>query len=471
MMDWLDGRNGSSFEDVAYANGQLSFSVVQSPKARGLEAMLPARSASGPLKSLTSGGQPVTRGTRTVKGVDYVVFKAVGGDYVATYANDNAAPAISSLTATADADGHATVAWETDEPSSSRVDYGRTATLGSQVSDSARVSEHRVELTGLSPDTTYRYRVTSADVAGNSATSPPGASAPATFQTPPGARGGRPDLRVRRRKRQRHARGRQPRRKRRRGAARADGGRGVRGRHASQRLAGQPVGSGWGGEARRTARCPSTASAAFTNAFYLGPRVLEFAPRSRPVNDEAVGFGTDLSDFPLAAFSTGLLRRALPDLRAERRWHDGRAAHAAAGREPQRAPSLPHRVDGHERRLLRGRDAGGHPRDLHRLVHAPGRRATSASSGRACRCTGCVRATTPAAAPSPRAPLDSGPGAAEWQTLTASSAVPAGTQIAFDTRSGATSQPDAGWSAWHARRLRRHDRQPGRRATSSTGPG
>ena len=52
--------------------------------------MLPAQSASGPLSGLTRDGQPVSRKTRTVKGVDYIVFKATAGDYAATYANDAA---------------------------------------------------------------------------------------------------------------------------------------------------------------------------------------------------------------------------------------------------------------------------------------------------------------------------------------------------------------------------------------------
>ncbi len=43
MLDWLDGRNGSSFEDIGLRGGQLTFSVVTNPKARGLEAMLPAQ--------------------------------------------------------------------------------------------------------------------------------------------------------------------------------------------------------------------------------------------------------------------------------------------------------------------------------------------------------------------------------------------------------------------------------------------
>ena len=114
-----------------------------------------------------------------------MVFKAEAGDYVATYANDATPPEISGVNATADAEGHATVTWDTDEPASSRVEYGRTTALGSQVTDTARVTEHTRRVPGLSPNTTYHFRVSSTDVAGNSATSPPGAS-------PPGASRRRP---------------------------------------------------------------------------------------------------------------------------------------------------------------------------------------------------------------------------------------------------------------------------------------
>src|SRR4029078_802625 len=74
MLNWLDGRNGSSFGNIAYSGNQLTFSVVTNDKARGIQAMLPATSASGPLSKLHRDGQPVSWTHRMVKGVDYVVF-------------------------------------------------------------------------------------------------------------------------------------------------------------------------------------------------------------------------------------------------------------------------------------------------------------------------------------------------------------------------------------------------------------
>ena len=169
MLNWLDGRNGSSFGNISYSGGRLNFSVSTSAKARGLQAMLPARSATGPLSKLTRDGQAASWNRRTVKGVDYVVFDGKAGNYEATYANDTTAPAISGVAATADAEGHATVKWTTDEPSTSVVEYGRTTSLGSEKADSAQVTDHSLELGGLQPNTTYNFRVRSSDSAGNTA--------------------------------------------------------------------------------------------------------------------------------------------------------------------------------------------------------------------------------------------------------------------------------------------------------------
>lgn len=85
MLDWIDGRNNSAFQGLSYVNGQLRFSVVAGAGARGLQAMIPARAATGGLTALTRDGAPVGVTARTVKGVDYAVFDAAPGSYVATY--------------------------------------------------------------------------------------------------------------------------------------------------------------------------------------------------------------------------------------------------------------------------------------------------------------------------------------------------------------------------------------------------
>ena len=99
-------------------------------------------------------------------------------------APDTTAPVISSVSAVPGANGSATITWSTDELSTSRVDYGTTSdALTLNESAAGLVTSHSLALTGLSPDTTYYYRVTSADAANNSSSSPT-APATATFTTP-----------------------------------------------------------------------------------------------------------------------------------------------------------------------------------------------------------------------------------------------------------------------------------------------
>jgi hypothetical protein len=83
MLDWIDGRSGSSFRNLSYTNQRLRFTVAGG--ARGLQGMVPAATAGGPLSSLTRNGVPVVAPARAVKGMTYAFFDAAAGDYVATY--------------------------------------------------------------------------------------------------------------------------------------------------------------------------------------------------------------------------------------------------------------------------------------------------------------------------------------------------------------------------------------------------
>ena len=78
----------------------------------------------------------------------------------------------------------ATITWTTNEPSSSRVDYGTSAaSLNLTTNDAALVTSHSVTLNTLTPGTTYFFRVRSTDAATNEATSPVAANPPASFTT------------------------------------------------------------------------------------------------------------------------------------------------------------------------------------------------------------------------------------------------------------------------------------------------
>jgi hypothetical protein len=87
MLNWLDGRNGSSFGSIALSGGTLTFTIAQGTGATGLYAMLPRTATAGPLASLTRGGTAVAFTVQTIKGVDYAVFPATAGSYSALYSN------------------------------------------------------------------------------------------------------------------------------------------------------------------------------------------------------------------------------------------------------------------------------------------------------------------------------------------------------------------------------------------------
>ena len=91
-------------------------------------------------------------------------------------------PVISSMTASVVASNTATIYWRTNLQSDSQVEYGLTTQYGSLTTLDARlVTSHTVGLTGLTPDTTYHYRVKSKTAAGGLAT-----SGDAAFRTLPG---------------------------------------------------------------------------------------------------------------------------------------------------------------------------------------------------------------------------------------------------------------------------------------------
>ena len=111
--------------------------------------------------------------TQTIKGIEYAAFTAGAGNYSATYDVDVAAPAITDVQAVPGAPDEATVTWTTDEPATSRVDFGTSAgALSSSEEDLSLTTAHELHLTGLDADTTYFFRVSSTDGFGNTAVEP-----------------------------------------------------------------------------------------------------------------------------------------------------------------------------------------------------------------------------------------------------------------------------------------------------------
>jgi len=81
---------------------------------------------------------------------------------------DTIPPVISAVGVSAITATIATITWRTDEPASSRVEYGTTITYGLiSTVDAQRVIVHSVTLTDLAPATTYHFFVRGRDAASN----------------------------------------------------------------------------------------------------------------------------------------------------------------------------------------------------------------------------------------------------------------------------------------------------------------
>ncbi|OGS23713.1 MAG: hypothetical protein A2297_06330 [Elusimicrobia bacterium RIFOXYB2_FULL_48_7] len=81
---------------------------------------------------------------------------------------DTSSPVITGVTARNIAVTSATVSWVTDEPATTLVEYGPTASYGSRTTENVLlVTGHNASLAGLSANSVYHYRVISRDPAGN----------------------------------------------------------------------------------------------------------------------------------------------------------------------------------------------------------------------------------------------------------------------------------------------------------------
>jgi len=80
LLTWVDGRNASEFDSIAWNGTTLTFSVSVGTGANGLRAMVPIPPGRT-ISSMTVNGSPVPFGTATIKGINYVYFQVSAGSY------------------------------------------------------------------------------------------------------------------------------------------------------------------------------------------------------------------------------------------------------------------------------------------------------------------------------------------------------------------------------------------------------
>lgn len=84
---------------------------------------------------------------------------------------DTTPPVISNVAAGSLGQNTATITWQTNEAADSAIEYGISTAYGSSLTDAILAASHNFTLTGLTPASSYHFRVISKDAAGNTATS------------------------------------------------------------------------------------------------------------------------------------------------------------------------------------------------------------------------------------------------------------------------------------------------------------
>jgi len=154
----------SATDNVAVAGVQFKLDGVN----LGAECTLPPYSVAWNTTTTADGSHVLTAVARDTAG--NVTTSAGATVTVANASAINAtAPVISQVTTTVTA-STATIAWTTNVPSTTQVQYGATSRYGTAVPlDATLATSHSQTITGLTPNTWYYFRVTSA--AGNLAVS------------------------------------------------------------------------------------------------------------------------------------------------------------------------------------------------------------------------------------------------------------------------------------------------------------
>ena len=189
MLTWIDGRNASSYGDIAWNTNTLTFTVAVGAGATGLTGMLPTAGPSGTqLTGITRGGSAVTYqerdrsrawSTRSSPRPPAPTPRPTARRARSRSRRSVRRPVLRSTDQTAN------LRWTTTTVATSEVSLGTSATtLTTTKVKREATRKHTVSVGGLKPGTRYYYRVTSRDAKGVARTSPAVTEAPATFVTP-----------------------------------------------------------------------------------------------------------------------------------------------------------------------------------------------------------------------------------------------------------------------------------------------
>jgi len=166
-----NSTNVDIFSPVVVRVGDLGSGVDKNSIIMSVNNAPVAPVMSGPSNNLTltytpSGPYPTEKSIRvTVYACDLLGNCMTSADeyFFQTEPPDLTPPVISNVLVNS-TNTSATVTWTTDEPATSKVEWGASTSYEKPlVSDSALVTQHSLPLAGLQPNTTYNFRLTSTD--------------------------------------------------------------------------------------------------------------------------------------------------------------------------------------------------------------------------------------------------------------------------------------------------------------------
>ncbi|EKE19946.1 MAG: cytochrome c family protein [uncultured bacterium] len=157
----------------------ISYAPINNPTDNRVEVQVDL--VSGSHEETIMNLRPMTTYQLTVKGIDRVGNEATSDTYSFTTASDTRPPQISEIVVEgastknqADKLSQFAVAWNTDEASTSQVEFGEgvgTSYTQKTQEDSNLTNNHLVIISGLTPSKVYHLRIISKDQMGNLATS------------------------------------------------------------------------------------------------------------------------------------------------------------------------------------------------------------------------------------------------------------------------------------------------------------
>jgi hypothetical protein len=171
-LNFTEKRYNSNFSTFNWAGNQLSFSANVPAGQSGQTVTIPVNANGKTLSSIQLNGSAASYTTRSVRGENFAFLTVPAGisNIVANYTADTIPPVISNVTASPN-DTAALIQWNTNELATSTVEYGTSPALGSTTNVAGFATSHSVNLTGLTANTTYHFRVVSVDQANNSSQS------------------------------------------------------------------------------------------------------------------------------------------------------------------------------------------------------------------------------------------------------------------------------------------------------------